>query len=156
MWLTMSLKEKVLYETVKWSKERGLELLAVILFGSSVYGPSKARDVDVIIVVRSLKNILEKVTWEVQTSRRLRRALGKPVDVLIFDVESFLENLQPGTVLSGLVQGYEILLDKIDLKSKINGMFVKLAEEDYMYYKGSWKDLAWLARMRLKKKDKCG
>ena len=59
-------------------------------------------------------------------------------------------------MLSGLVQGYEILLDKVDLKSKINGMFVKLAEEDYMYYKGSWKNLAWLARMRLKKKDKCG
>ncbi|MEM4440882.1 MAG: hypothetical protein QW764_01790 [Desulfurococcaceae archaeon] len=37
----------------------------------------------------------------------------KPVDVFVFDVESFMENLEPGAVALGLIAGYILLCDKL-------------------------------------------
>ncbi|MEM4570229.1 MAG: hypothetical protein QXE66_02860 [Desulfurococcaceae archaeon] len=51
--------------------------------------------------------------WTLITKPPGELLVRKPVDVFVFDVESFMENLEPGAVASGLVAGYILLCDKL-------------------------------------------
>ncbi len=77
---------------------------------------------------------------EVEISNALRRELCAEPDVKVVDLEDFEKNLVPGTLLSGLALGFEILLDRDELEKKIVEFLERLAEERYVPTNryGSW------------------
>jgi len=127
----------------------GKRLLSVILFGSYVYSPSKARDVDVIVVVDDLRDINDKFAMEASISRELSRLFKKSVDVQVYDLSSFKENLTVGTVLTGFVLGYKIVYDVAKVKSEIQEFLRRVSEEDeYILVKKRRWNLVALAKAR--------
>lgn len=103
------------------------------------------------VIVDKLENVREKVELEVEASIELRRALRKPVDIHVFDPETFRENLEPGSFLSGLALGYKILYDEIGLKKAIEKLIRKISEtEGYVYVKGRKWNLASIAKAKTK------
>jgi len=127
----------------------GKRLLSVILFGSYVYSPSKARDVDVIVVVDDLRDINDKFAMEASISRELGRLFKKSVDVQVYDLSSFKENLTVGTVLTGFALGYKIVYDVAKVKSEIQEFLRRVSEEDeYILVKKRRWNLVALAKAR--------
>lgn len=127
----------------------GKRLLSVILFGSYVYSPSKARDVDVIVVVDDLRDINDKFAMEASISRELSRLFKKSVDVQVYDLSSFKENLTVGTVLTGFALGYKIVYDVAKVKSEIQEFLRRVSEEDeYILVKKRRWNLVALAKAR--------
>jgi len=146
----MSLEGLVLSEVSDWCRDRGLRLRALILFGSYVYNAPKARDVDVVVVVDRISNPKELASLATELAVRLRKAAGRVFDVLLFDEESFYENLQPGTVLSGLVMGFKALYDEIGVSRAVEELVKLLAGSDYKYCKGRrCVDLSAVARAKI-------
>jgi len=140
----------VLSEVSDWCRSRGLSLRALILFGSYVYNAPRARDVDIIVVVDRVSNPKELASLATELAIRLRRAAGRVFDVLLFDEESFRENLQPGTVLSGLVMGFKALHDEIGVNKAVEELAKHLAGNGYKYCKvGRCVDLSALARAKI-------
>jgi len=131
----------------------GRRALAVVLFGSCVYSPRRARDVDLLVIVDELRDLHEKVALEVEVSRSLCRELGRAADVIVLDLESFKENLAVGTFLSGLVLGYRVLHDTIGVDELLEKLFSELAEEDYIYVKGRRWNLSAVARAKLRRRS---
>lgn len=83
-----------------------------------------------LVVIDKLSNVLEKTRLEVDIARALKRiSEGIPIDVVVFDEESFKENLEPGALGSGLVAGYEVLYDELDLDSLVSEVGEKLASD---------------------------
>jgi len=144
-------EDRVLSEVVVWCREKGLELKALVLFGSTVYNPLKSRDVDLLVVVDKLGDPGEALLLATELSVRLRRALGKLFDVILLDTESLRENAQPGTVLSGLALGFKVLYDVIGFSKLVEEMLKNLSASDYKYFKeGRWIDLSTAARIKMK------
>ena len=140
----------MLYRTLEAVERFGRRALAVVLFGSCVYSPRRARDVDLLVIVDELRDFHEKVALEVEVSRSLHRELRRAVDVVVLDLESFRENLAVGTFLSGLVLGYRVLYDAIGVDKLLEELFSKLADEDYVYVKGRRWNLSAVARAKLR------
>ena len=137
-WLTISLEETISSSIIHKLSEVGRKVLAIILFGSFIFNPRKAKDVDVIVVIDNLKDIHEKLHLENTLSLNLTKIVKKKVDVLVFDLNSFEENLCIGSVLSGLVLGYKVLHK--DSSLRLEDYIQKLLEEvcregDYVYVK---------------------
>ena len=114
----------------------------------------KPRDIDVVVVIDNLRNIHEKAFLEATLAKSLMRELRKQVDILVFDEESFKENLKPGTVLSGLILGHKILYDKIGVSRELVKLFNELAKENYVYIKRRTWNLSKIAKVKTKYKHK--
>lgn len=132
-------------------KSVGKEVLGVIVFGSYIYSPLKSHDIDLLIIINSLKDINEKINLEVKASIELKKVVRKPIDVHIFDFETFRENLEPGSFLSGLTLGYRILYDKVNLVEVIREFIRKISEtEEYIYMKKRVWNLALIAKTKIR------
>ena len=152
-WLRISLEEGILSSISEVTKELGKELLTVILFGSYVYNKQKAKDIDIIVIVDHLKDIHDKVNAEVEITKKLIRLFKRSLDVLVFDLDTFKENLVVGTVLTGLVLGYNVLYDKIGVEKLIHNFIEEISKEDeYVLIKKRKYDFARLAKMKLKRR----
>jgi len=139
----------VLSEVIKWCTERGVRLKALVMFGSYVFNPVKAKDIDLIVVLGELNvEPKEVILMGVELSLRLRRTSRKSYDVILMDEKSFYENLQPGTVLSGLILGYKVLYDELGIDKAVSKLMKLLASTDYKYFKGRWIDLSTLAKAK--------
>ncbi|MEM4062146.1 MAG: hypothetical protein QXY11_04740 [Desulfurococcaceae archaeon] len=124
---------------------------ALLLFGSSIHGLWIARDVDIMVVVDKFSSVEEKLLLETLIAKSLRKLLvRKPVDVLVFDVESFMENLEPGAVASGLVAGYILLYDELGVESLVRNLAEKVARDNVVLFKhGKKLNLSAIARAKL-------
>jgi len=143
-------EDRVLSEVAAWCREKGFELKALVLFGSAVYNSVKARDID-LLVVDKLENPGKALLHAAELAARLRRALGKPFDVVLLDTESLRENAQPGTVVSGLALGFKVLYDAVGFSKLVEEMLRSLTTTDYRYFKeGRWIDLSIAARVKMK------
>lgn len=131
---------------------RGKRLLSLVIFGSSVFYPVKARDIDLLIIVDKLSNAVEKFNLEVEISKALRKIESKaPFDVTVFDSGSFRENLEPGTLASGLVAGYRTVYDELGLEKLIEPLIVNIALGEYFVQKSGRRiNLSVLARAKLR------
>lgn len=133
-------------------ESRGRRLLSLVIFGSTILYPVRARDIDLLIIVDKLSNVVEKLNLEVEISRALRTVESKtPFDVIIFDGDSFRENLEPGTLASGLIAGYRIVYDELGLEKLIEPLIEKIARGEYIVQKNGRRiNLSALARARLR------
>lgn len=124
---------------------------ALLLFGSSIHGLWIARDVDIMVVVDKFSSVEEKLLLETLIAKSLRKLLvRKPVDVLVFDVEFFMENLEPGAVASGLVAGYILLYDELGVESLVRNLAEKVARDNVVLFKhGKKLNLSAIARAKL-------
>ena len=148
-WLKIFSKETILSKINEVAENRGKKVLATILFGSYVYSPRKAKDIDMIVIVDNLKNINDKITLEVEISRKLRKLFRKNIDIQVFDIESFEENLIVGTFLTGLVLGYKIIHDTIGVEKKIQEFIKEISKEDkYVFIKKRKWNLAAIAKAK--------
>ncbi len=133
----------------------GEKVLAVILFGSSVYFGS-GRDIDLLVVVKNRISIKEKLSIEYRITSILHKKFRDlEFDVHIFDYEAFLENLIPNSFLAGLALGYIVLLDKYGIEEKILEFLEKLSREKRVLVNryGEW-NLSHYARITLNLKEK--
>ncbi|MEM0481269.1 MAG: hypothetical protein QXM16_00030 [Nitrososphaerota archaeon] len=112
----------------------------------------RARDIDLLIIVDRLSNVVEKFNLEVEISRALRTVESTtPFDVIIFDGDSFRENLEPGTLASGLIAGYRVVYDELGLEKLIEPLIEKIARGEYIVQKNGRRiNLSALARARLR------
>lgn len=132
----------------KYSKS----LKALIMFGSSIYSPMTARDLDIITVVDTITNVNEKTILEVEITKALKNVIvNKPIDVIVFDVESFKENLEPGALASGLIVGFKVLFNEIYVEELITKALEKIALGQYIVLKKDRKlNLSAIAKAKLK------
>lgn len=162
----VSLAERVV-EATRGYLERGLLLsflslmrkynkrvLIVSLFGSSVYTPRRARDIEIIIVVDKLYSIEEKLALEPAVKRALRILDQRRVyDIILFDEESFMENTAPGCLVSG-VAGYEVLHDEPGFEEIVKKLALSTLEEKPVIYKKNRKSNLALYSKHLLRKNK--
>ncbi len=118
----------------------GEELLAVFVFGSTIYY-GKGRDVDIVAVVSKGRNMKEKLELEYRIRRHLcrdYRICG--ADLHIMGASEFRENLKPGTFLSGFALGYKVLLDRGSIEKEVLSFLKLLSGSDYVIYNryGKW------------------
>jgi len=153
--LKRSLGGRELYERIRETivESLGDRVKAIILFGSTVY-LGRGRDIDLVVVVDKLNSISDKMRLEYSLSRRLCREQGIcETDIHILDLDGLIENLQPGSFLSGLALGYEILYDMIGVEKYIIDFLERLSREKYVLHNryGTW-DLGFYARVLLRRK----
>lgn len=131
---------------------RGKRLKSLVIFGSSIYSPMRARDLDVLVVADKLVDVAEKSALEIEIAKALRTAHPRiSIDVIVFDEGSFRENLEPGALPSGLIAGYEIIHDELGLKDLITELMEKVARGEYVVQKSGRRiNLSALARMKLR------
>lgn len=132
-------------------------LKAIVVFGSMIY-LGKGNDLDLLIVIDKIDTLKEKFSLESKISRILRREFPDyNFDVHIFSVEEFKNNLSPGSFLSGLALGYEVIYDKVDLEDEILLFLKRLSREKYLLHNkyGTW-NLSFHAKItyRLKRRVK--
>jgi hypothetical protein len=134
-------------------KEYNKRVLLVLLFGSSVYSPRRARDIDIIIVVDKLSSIEEKFALEQAVKRALRELDQRRVyDIIVFDEESFMENTVPGCLVSGVVAGYEAIFDELGFEEIVKKLALSILEEKPVIYKKNRKlNLALYSKHLLRK-----
>ena len=130
---------------------------AIVVFGSMIY-LGKGNDLDLLIVIDKIDTLKEKFSLESKISRILRREFPDyNFDVHIFSVEEFKNNLSPGSFLSGLALGYEVIYDKVDLEDEILLFLKRLSREKYLLHNkyGTW-NLSFHAKItyRLKRRVK--
>ncbi len=128
-------------------------LCAVVIFGSAVY-MGGGRDVDALIVVDKDVDLREKIRLELEISKELRSMLGgTAIDVHVLSLRDFEDNLVPGSFLSGLALGYDILTDSCSVEDKILLFLEELSKERYVLHNryGSW-DLGFHATRLLKRR----
>lgn len=67
------------------------------------------------------------------------------------DEKSFYDNLEPGTVISGLVIGYKKIYDEMKIDKLINELAMKIAEMDYRIYKRNKEiNLSSISKVKMK------
>ncbi len=129
------------------------KLLSIILFGSTVYR-GYGRDIDLIVIVDEELDLHRRfdIEYKLRIELRRRNILGD-VDIHVIDKDSFIENLVPGTFLSGLALGYRILYDRIGVEKYILELLKRLSREKYVLHNkyGSW-DLSFYAKRLLERK----
>lgn len=127
------------------------KLRAIVVFGSSVYNPVKARDLDLLVIIDKFLGIKEKTDLEIKILKNLKNLRAEtPLDIIVLDEESFKENLEPGGLASGLVAGCRILYDEIGIEQFIYEAAKKIANEKYVIFKNRRKiDLSIIAKLKL-------
>lgn len=134
-------------------KKHGKILKALVLFGSSVYNPLRSRDLDLLVVIDKLTDAKEKHELEVEILKSLRQIkLGKPIDVLVLDIEMLKENAKPGGVVSGLILGYKSLYDELGISTIVEKITDEVSEEkDYVVIKENRKLNLYILAKLMKK-----
>ena len=147
------MKEDVLFRIFEVARGFNKRVLLVLVFGSSVYNPRRARDIDLIIVIDKLLDIREKVELEVAVRKALKEIDCRVIyDVLVFDIESFFENASPGAVISGVVAGYRVLHDEIGFEEIVEKIALSvLRDKPIIYKEGKRLGLALHAERLLRK-----
>lgn len=147
--MKISLEDVILFKTLGFFKSLDRRVLAIILFGSYIYSLRNSRDIDVVLIVDSLADLRDKITLEAEIARSLSRECKRKVDIQVFDLESFRENLTIGTLLSGLILGYRIVYDEVGVGESIRE-FIKAAskEPEYTYVKRKKWKLTAIARVK--------
>ena len=139
-WSEIIYGETILSRVRNILSEYDKRLYSIILFGSRVYNPYRARDIDIIIIIDNLPSINGKINIELMIKKTLSKFIRKPLDVHIFDLDTFVENLKPGTFLCGLALGYKIIYDEIGIDKYIKRLFKEMSRhEDYILYRGGKK-----------------
>ncbi len=151
------LKIKESYEEIRKMIENllGKHVLGIVLFGSTIY-MGEGRDIDIVIIVEKELNEKEKLELEAELSRRLFRSMSDIVfDVHIMSLRDFEDNLVPGSFLSGLALGYEVLLDRVGIEDRIVKFLENLSNTRYVLYNeyGEW-NLSHHARVTLHRRKR--
>jgi len=135
------------------SMDKKTKLIAI--FGSSIYSPRKARDIDILIAVDRIDSVTEKIELEVAIKRALRElGMEKTCDVIVFDVDSLKENMKPGGVASGAIAGYKVLYDEIGFEEMVKKAAEELLKQGVVVYKKGRKlDLTIYTKLLLSKKS---
>ena len=102
------------------------DVIAIILFGSTVY-MGRGRDLDVIVIVENYFKDPINDSIELRTKLNKMLKYNPIVDVHVFTIEDFKSNLTPGSFLSGLALGYEIIYDRS--RGHIHELIMKMLEE---------------------------
>lgn len=143
---------------VKQTVERyGKALKALIIFGSSVYSPLRSKDLDLLVIVDKLVDVKEKFMIEAEVFRNLSRVIPrKPIDVTVFDVDTFMENAKPGGVVSGLILGFRSLYDELNVPALVEELTRRIVDEDgYVLIKGGREiNISLLAKMKKQLKSR--
>ncbi|MEN2974602.1 MAG: hypothetical protein ABDH32_03370 [Candidatus Caldarchaeales archaeon] len=131
----------------------GSRLIAIILFGSSIY-IGRGEDKDLLIIVDHLEGLNEKLDLEERTKILLNKLFNYEIvfDVHILDLKQFDENLRIGGFLSGLTLGYQIIYDNSNVvEEKILEMLKALSKSRYIIVNkyGRW-DLSKIAEIKLR------
>jgi len=115
--LRNTLKKRVLSTIISARND----VISIILFGSTIY-MGRGKDLDIIVIVE--KYIKDQVNDSIDLRLRVNKELRYKivVDIHVFTINDFKNNLKPGTFLSGIALGYEVLYDKS------NGLINKLIE----------------------------
>ncbi len=132
--------------------ELGDRAVALIVFGSSVYWRN-ARDVDLIVIIKEPLTPKEKAALEYKIASRAQKLKLPYLDVHVMSMHDFKDNLVPGTFLSGLALGYQVLLDRVNVEPLILSFLRKLSEDEYILYNrhGKW-NLSKMAEILLRRK----
>ena len=107
----------------------GDKLLAVVLFGSTIYSPHMAHDVDLVVVVK--EHISDNLLQEhVEVTRRLLERTGydKSLDVHVLTLDELRECMKAGTFLAGLALGFRVLYDRCGIRKIICDFLRELAD----------------------------
>ncbi len=152
-----TLEKKELYNkiTLKVKEIIGENLKAIIVFGSTIY-LGKGKDIDLIIIIDKEINIRGKLELEYKLKQILQKIIpNKIFDIHVFNLKEFKENLQPGTMLSGLALGYEIIYGEQVVEPLILGFLKKLSREKYILHNkyGTW-NLSFHAKITYKLKTR--
>ncbi|AEM39112.1 DNA polymerase beta domain protein region [Pyrolobus fumarii 1A] len=129
----------------------GEGVVGIVLFGSTVY-MGRGRDIDILVVVDGEVEVREKLRLELEIAKRLRKAVGDlAFDIHVMDLNSFMQNLTPGSFLAGLALGYEVLLDRTNIEDKILKFLQEMSKERHILHNkyGTW-DLSRYARITLR------
>ncbi|MEM3070468.1 MAG: nucleotidyltransferase domain-containing protein [Candidatus Bathyarchaeia archaeon] len=130
----------------------GASPLGIILFGSTVY-MGRGRDLDLLVIVERVEGpLVKRFEAERLISREIFKGLGVWADVHILDLEELKENLAPGTFLSGLALGYELINGGADVEEPILTFLEKLSNGRYILHNryGTW-DLAMHAKLTIRR-----
>lgn len=134
----------------------GSRLIAIILFGSSIY-MGHGRDVDLLVLVDHVDGLSEKIDLEEEIKILLNRSFNYRIlfDVHVLDLDQFNENLNIGSFLSGLSLGYQIIYDKSNIEKEIIEMFKALSNSRYIVVNkyGRW-NLSKIAEIKLRIKER--
>ncbi len=125
----------------------GSHIQAIIIFGSYIYRRC-SNDIDVLVIIDKEIGFLNKQKIEYEVMRYFLK-MRHILDIHIFDMNSFRENLRSGTFLSGLALGYETIYLKNPCVEKEILVFLKeLSDEKYILYNkyGRW-DLSHHAKI---------
>ena len=133
------------------------KLKAIVVFGSMIY-LGKGNDLDLLIIIDGLDTLKEKFNLESKISQMLNRKFPEyNFDVHVFSMDEFKSNLLPGSFLSGLALGYEVIYDKVNLESEILLFLERLSKDKYLLHNryGTW-NLGFHAKItyRLKRRVK--
>lgn len=121
----------------RFLEAEGKRLRSLVVFGSSVYNPARARDLDILVVINKLEEAREKAKLEFEIAKLLKSFVEKPVDVVLLDEDSLKENMEPGGVALGLLAGYLVLYDELGLEKLVSEAAEKVASKGFILQKGS-------------------
>lgn len=149
------LERKELYSKIvlRIKEILGGNLRAIIMFGSTIY-MGGGKDIDLIVVTDEEIDLKNKLELEYRLKQVLQRTVkDKIFDVHIFNLEEFERNLQPGTMLSGLALGYEVIYGDQVVEPLILNFLKQLSRGKYILHNryGTW-DLSFHARITYKLK----
>ena len=145
------------YEEIARAVAEALDkrVLGVIVFGSTVY-IGVGVDIDVLVIVDGDVDLKKKFKLEHELSRRLSRVFKNRIfDVHVMSIGEFRENLEPGSFLSGLALGYQVIIDKAGVEEQILEYLKRLSREKYVLHNkyGDW-NLSFYAKVLYKLKMK--
>ncbi len=118
----------------------GRDAVGVVVFGSTIYLGS-GRDVDLIVITKGEVGLKDRLEVEYRIKKELEAVLkGSVLDVHVMDIEEFRSNLRPGTFLSGLALGYEVLKGEEVLEPLILNFLRELSKGRYVLHNryGTW------------------
>ncbi len=152
---TLGLRES--YELVisKVKEVVGKDLVGILIFGSTIYLGS-GEDVDLVVIISSELSLKDRFKVEYRVKKELERLFKSLIfDVHILSIEEFRNNLKPGSFLSGLALGYEVIYGKLVLEPLILDFLNELSKEKYILHNkyGTW-NLSHHAKVLYKIKSK--
>ena len=126
----------------------GESLVGIIVFGSTLY-LGVGRDLDLIVVIKEELNLRSRFNLELTLRESLKTLIRDSVaDVHILSINEFRNNLKPGSPLSGLALGYEVLYGDSVLEPLILNFLKELSRDKYVIHNeyGTW-NLSHYARI---------
>ncbi len=152
-----TLERKGFYKEIARALEDylGESIVGALIFGSTVYAGS-GRDIDILVIVDEDLDVKSKIRLEHSISRKLSSFFKNSIfDVHVMSTGEFRENLKPGSFLSGLALGYQVLIDKAGIEEYVLEFLKTLSREKLVLHNkyGSW-DLSFHASVLYNIKSK--